>query len=154
MRTSHISLAALVTVASLASLDAIAASPPALTIGEVTTEVVRQDVDLGATLRTMLEQELPGVDIGRPRPKPTVLSVSLLRMERTAVPGEGNKTQVSVVVSATLRDKKKGAVVSVVEGRARAENDERLVDLLEHAALKSAVRGALARVPEALDPQR
>jgi hypothetical protein len=100
----------------------------------------------------MLEQELPGVDVGKPRPKPTVLSVSLVRMERT--PSGGNKAQVSVLVSATLRDKKKGAVVAVVEGRARAENEERLVELLEHATLKSAVRGALSRLPEALDAQR
>jgi hypothetical protein len=58
------------------------------------------------------------------------------------------------VVSATVRDKKKGAIVAVLEGRARAENEERLAALLERAAMKSAVRGALARLPEALDAVR
>jgi hypothetical protein len=151
MRSSFLLLGLAATL-SFASLDAVAATPPPLTIGEVTSEVVRQDVDLGAVLRTMLEQELPGVDIGKPRPKPTVLSVSLVQMERTAP--AGSKAQVSVIVNATLRDRRKGAVVAIVEGRARAENEERLVDLLEHAALKSAVRGALSRLPQALDAQR
>jgi hypothetical protein len=150
---SFLSTVGLAALLSFASLEAGAAPPPPLIIGEVTSTIVRDDADLGAELRAVVEQELPGLDVGKPRPKPTVLSVSLVQLERTSAPG-GSKAQVSVVVSATLRDKKKGAVVAVVEGRARAENEGRLLDFLEHAVLKSAVRGALARVPEALDSQR
>jgi hypothetical protein len=65
-----------------------------------------------------------------------------------------NKALVSCMVSATLRDQKKGALVAVLEGRAQAENEERLVVLLERATLKSAVRGALERLPEALSALR
>jgi hypothetical protein len=132
---------------------ASAAAPAPVSIGEVTSEVVREDVDMSLVVRGVLEQELPGVDMGKPgKPRPTVLSLSLVRMDREAVPN--NKAQVTCVVSATLRDQKKGALLAVLEGRARAENEESLVVLLEHATLKSAVRGALARLPEALAAQR
>ena len=124
----------------------------AIALGEVSSAVEREDVDLGGMLRALVEQELPGVDVGRPRPKPSILSLSLVEMQRT--PTGANKSAVSVVVSATLRDKKRGAVIAVLEGRARAENEERLAPLLERAAMKSALRGALDRLPEALDPLR
>jgi hypothetical protein len=144
-------LAPLVAIA-LVAVPASGATPP-ITIGEVTSAVVREDVDMNALLRGVLEQELPGVDMGgRARQRPAVLSLALVRMDRA--PADENKAQVTCVVSATVRDKQKGALVAVLEGRARAENEERLVSLLERATLKSAVRGALARLPEALDAQR
>jgi hypothetical protein len=133
----------------LSFAPASTAAQPPITIGEVTSEVVREDVDMNLVVRGVLEQELPGVDVAKPaRPRPAILSLSLVRMDREAAPD--NKAQVTCVVSATVRDQKKGALLAVLEGRARAENEERLVVLLERAALKSAVRGALARLPEAL----
>jgi hypothetical protein len=128
----------------------IAAAPSPITIGEVTSAVVREDVDMSTVVRGVLEQELPGVDVGKSRP--AILSLSLVRMDREVAPND--KTQVTCVVSATVRDRKKGALVAVLEGRARAENEERLVGLLERATLKSAVRGALQRLPEALSALR
>ncbi len=134
----------------LVPLESSGAASPQVAIGEVTTEVARRDVDLGVVLRAMLEQELKSVDMGnRPQPKPTILSVSLVQMDRAQA--SPSKSLVTVVVSATLRDKKRGAVLAILEGRARAENEDRLVDVLERAALKSAVRGAVSRIPEALD---
>lgn len=131
----------------------VGAAPPPIAIGEVTSEVTREGVDLPLALRSVVEQELPAVDMGgRPSPRPSILSISLVRMERAASPDR--KTSVVCVVSATVRDKKKGVIVAVLEGRARAENEERLAALLERAAMKSAVRGALARLPEALDAVR
>jgi hypothetical protein len=139
---------------SLVQLDAGAAPASPLSIGEVSTEGVRNDSVLEAELRRILEQELVAVELGKPLPRPTVLSVALVQIQMDRVALSGSKAQVSVVLNATLRDKKKGAVVAIVEGRARAENEERLVDLLEHAAMKSAARSALSRVPQALDVQR
>jgi hypothetical protein len=135
---------------ALAAAPASAAGPP-ITIGEVTSEVVREDVDMNVVVRGIVEQELPGVDVGKPS-RPAILSISLVRMDRAQAPE--NKALVTCVVSATVRDQKKGALVAVLEGRARAENEERLVGLLERATLKSAVRGALARLPEALAAAR
>jgi hypothetical protein len=134
---------------ALVALPASAAAP-SVTVGEVTSSVVREGVDLNAMLRGVVEQELPGVDVGT-RAKPTIVAFSLVSMDRTTADA---KTQVSCVVSATVRDKRKGALVAVLEGRARAENEEKLVDLLERATLKSAVRGALSRLPEALTAAR
>jgi hypothetical protein len=75
-----------------------------------------------------------------------------MRMDRAPAPG--NKTLVSCVVNGAIRDKKSGVLLAVLEGRARGENDERFAPLLERATLKSAVRGLLARLPEALEPPR
>lgn len=140
-------LLAPVLVIALATLPASAAPSP-VTVGEVTSSVFREGVDLNAVLRGVVEQELPGVDVGA-RARPSILAFSLVSMERTT---SGAKTSVSCVVSATVRDKRKGALLAVLEGRARAENEESLAELLERATLKSAVRGALARLPEALAP--
>ena len=149
MRFLLVSLVAVVVSFAPASI----AAPPPITIGEVTSEVVREDVDMNLLLRGVLEQELSGVDVAKPaRPRPAILSLSLVRMDREMAPND--KAQVTCVVSATVRDQKKGALLAVLEGRARAENEQRLVALLERAALKSAVRGALARLPEALSAPR
>jgi hypothetical protein len=136
--------------AFLFSLPA-SAGPSPVTIGEVTSAVTREDSDLSALLRGAAEQELPGIELGS-KPRPSILSFSLVRMDRAAV--AENKTSVSCMVSATVRDKHKGVVLAVLEGRARAENEDRLVGLLERATLKSAVRGALARLPQALSAPR
>jgi hypothetical protein len=143
----------LVVASILFACTADAAPPAPIAIGEVTSEVTREGVDVALELRTVVEQELPAVDMaGRPKPRPAILSVALVRLERAA--SADNKTTVACFVTATVRDKRKGAIVAVLEGRARAENEDRFALLLEHAVLKSAVRGALARLPEALDAAR
>jgi hypothetical protein len=148
MRWSFCLVVASVAFATLAR-PALAAPPIPVAIGEVTSEVTREGIDMPFELRSVVEQELPAVDMGgRPKPSPAILSVSLVRMERTSA---DKKTSVTCLVTATVRDKRKGAIVAVLEGRARGENEERLTALLERAVMKSAVRGALARLPEALD---
>ncbi len=143
-----------IVVASLLLAWNVGAAPsPPIVVGEVTSEVTREGIDLPLELRSVVEQELPAVDMaGRAKPRPAILSVSLVRMERAA--SADKKTSIACVVTATVRDKRKGAIVAVLEGRARAENEERFAELLEHAVMKSAVRGALSRLPEALDAAR
>jgi len=150
-RTSWLVVASILFACTAGAAPTVAASPSApIAIGEVTSEVTREGVDVALELRAVVEQELPAVDMaGRPKPRPAILSVALLRMERAS--SADKKTSVACVVTATVRDKRKGAIVAVLEGRARAENEDRFALLLEHAVMKSAVRGALARLPEALD---
>jgi hypothetical protein len=138
---------ALVVALGLPIADAGAAPEP-VAIGEVSTSVARGDVDLGAELRTMIADELRALDLrGVPPARAAILSASLVRMDVTA---SGATVSVACVLSATLRDAKRGVLFAVLEGRARGEDDPRRLRALERAAMQSAVRGALARVPEAL----
>jgi hypothetical protein len=116
-------------------------------IGEVSTNVVRSDVDLSALLRSTIELELAGLDLsGVDRKDATILSVSLVRMD-TVPSAHGPST--TCVVSATLRTKKGGTVFAILEGRAHAENGASQQNA-EANAMQGAVRGAIVRLPEAL----
>jgi hypothetical protein len=104
-------------------------------LGEVSTAVVRGDRQLDAMLRATLVKELGELDFSRvPGRAPAILSVSLVRMDSA-----------TCVVSATLRTARGGAIFAVLEGRARTENGAPSQSLM-----KSAVHGALDRVPDAL----
>ena len=117
-------------------------------LGEVSTNVVRTDVDLSALLRTTLESELAGIDLSRvSRKDASILSVSLVRMD-TVPTARGAST--TCVISATLRTKKGGAVFAILEGRARADNGAATQKSAEASAIQGAVRGAIVRLPEAL----
>jgi hypothetical protein len=122
-------------------LSAIAISATAgakehpVALGEVTTAVVRGDRQLDAMLRATLVKELGELDFSRvPGRAPAILSVSLVRMDSA-----------TCVVSATLRAARGGAIFAILEGRARTESGAPSQSLM-----KSAVHGALDRVPDAL----
>jgi hypothetical protein len=117
-------------------------------LGEVSTNIVRSDVDLPALLRTALESELAGLDLSRvSRKDASILSVSLVRMD-TEPTSRGAST--TCVISATLRTKKGGAVFAILEGRARTDNAASSQKNAEANAIQGAVRGAIVRLPEAL----
>ncbi|MDB4998447.1 MAG: uncharacterized protein JWM74_5879 [Myxococcaceae bacterium] len=119
-----------------------------VSVGEVSTNIVRTDVDLSALLRTTIESELAGVDLSRvSRKDASILSVSLIRMD-TEPTAHGAST--TCVISATLRTKKGGAVFAILEGRARADNGASTQKSAEAHAIQGAVRGAIVRLPEAL----
>jgi hypothetical protein len=142
--------AALVAFAALAALPAQAAEP-AIGIGEVTAQSTsRDDVDVAA-LRAMVEEAVGSLDVARlPRGRGAVLSVSLVRMDSRA----SSPAEVTCLVSATLRDRKRGSVFAVVEGTARGQDEPRRMRALERATLRAAVTSAIARVPEAMRRRR
>ncbi len=122
--------------------------PPAVLLGEITTSVSRPNLDLEDALRHAALRELGRVDLTHvARQGRFVLSVKLERMEtRLAV----RRASTTCVVSATLRNERGGALLAVFGGRARAEDHARAVSTLELGALRAAVHGAMARLPEAL----
>jgi hypothetical protein len=142
-------LAAALALGALASAgharaEGARAGAPLVALGEVSTIVERRDVDLRALLRSSLEQELHALDLSQvPKGRPAILSVSLVSMD--TLPSAGDAPVTVCVVSATLRDAKRGAIFAILEGRARGPND-----VAPRAIVQTAVRGALARVPEAL----
>jgi hypothetical protein len=118
-----------------------------VTIGEVSSRVVRTGVDYETILRAASEEELRALDLSRvPRAKRVIVSVALVRLDTRAEP---RSTDATCEVSATLREAKGGTVFAILEGTARARSDG-APDTVESTAVHGALRGALARIPEVL----
>ena len=113
-----------------------------VSLGEVSV-VSRNDGAVAPLLRTTAESELGALDLTHVR-RDAVLSVSLVRLDTEQ---QGNATSVTCVVSATLRTKTGGTIFAVLEGRARVDSSS---DAAKRLSLRSAVHGAMTRVPEAL----
>ena len=75
-----------------------------------------------------------------------MLSVSVVRLDARA----SASAEVTCVVSATLRDRRRGSIFAVVEGSARGQDEPRRMRGLQRATLRAAVTSAIARVPEAM----
>jgi hypothetical protein len=118
-----------------------------VTLGEVTVQASsRTDVDADA-LRSMAADALESIDGAKlPAGTRSVLSLSLVRLEsRASTPAE-----VSCQVSATLRDRKGGTLLAILDGSARGQDEPRRLPALERATMRAAVGSAVARVPEAI----
>ena len=132
----------------LASPDARPAQP-AIGIGEVSIVEPTGEID-DATLRAMVVDAVGSLDaVALPRGRSAVLSVSLVRLDAHADPLE-----VTCIVSATLRDRQRGAVFAVLQGSARGQDEPRRRRSLERAILRAAMGSAISRVPEAMRSRR
>lgn len=118
-----------------------------LALGEVSTNVTRDGIDLVALLRAVSSDELRRVDLKGVRKPSSIVSVALVRLETLSVVGG---TSSACTVSVVVRDRQGGAVLALLEGRARAEEGAARVREAEQHALRGAVRGAFARVAEAM----
>ena len=123
-------------------------------LGEVSTRVVRADVDLGEVLRAAVLQQLEslqsprgdgpgGLGVIPPGRGTVILSAALVRMEV-----DGGR--LTCVVSAILRTARGGTMIAIVEGRAGLETQAPLTLSLVRQAVEAATRAAIVRVPEAL----
>jgi hypothetical protein len=113
-----------------------------VSLGEVSV-VPHNDGTVAPLLRTTAESELGALDLSHVK-RDAVLSLSLVRLDTAQ---DGNGTSVTCVVSATLRTKSGGTIFAVLEGRARVDSSN---DAAKRLSLRSAVHGAMTRVPEAL----
>jgi hypothetical protein len=130
----------------LASSIVCAGDKP-IALGEVSSEVTRASVDVTSVLRDAITHELSTLDVGSLQGVPlSIISVSVLRLDHDGKSGDDTST---CVVSAALRDARKGSVFAVLEGRARAMGDAKPADN-ELRAIYGAVHGAVLRVHEAL----
>jgi hypothetical protein len=139
-------------LALLALLGAGAVLVPAdaaergVSVGEVSTRVVRANMDLEALLRASLDRALRDLDLRRASPgKPVVLSASLQDM---AV--DSSTRSATCSISVALRSARGGAMFAVLEGRVRVAFESGRPVSVESRAIDAAVRAALARVPEAI----
>jgi hypothetical protein len=139
---------ALFGVGALAAVTTAAAPvyavAPAVALGEVSTRVVRSDLDLGEALRVAVEGELGSLQSAHAGKRgPVVLSASLVRVD-----AEGGR--VTCVVSATIRTARGGDMIAIVEGRAGVETDAPVTAAVVRSAVSAAARAAIVRVPDAL----
>jgi hypothetical protein len=132
-------------LAALASTAApLYATVPSVSLGEVSTRVVRSDVDLGEVLRAAVVDQLSTLPSPASSARgPVVLSAALLRMET-------DEGRVSCVVSATLRTARGGTMIAIVEGRAGVEWQAPVSVPVVRQAVAAATRAAIVRVPDAL----
>jgi hypothetical protein len=131
-------LAPLLLAAALSGGDARGADTT-LALGDVGTPPESSGVDR-ATLKTAAEGELRGVDASRLRKRRKV-TVSV------AVIGSSNEP-FGCTVNAVLHDSKTGAMIAIIEGRARAEGNPTVE--LRNNVLRAAVRSAVSQIPLAL----
>ena len=141
----------------LAVVTASDARPPetSLVVGEVTAQVAGRP-EMAPALRGMVEDEVGALDRATlPREAgPTVLSVSLLRIE-SRTPQEGSSSlEVTCDVSGALRSPRRGGLFAMVEGRASALGSGQERDHLERRALRAAVSSAVSRVTDAMKRRR
>jgi hypothetical protein len=144
-----IALPALVmTLIVLASPDALPAQP-AIGIGEVSIVEPSGEID-DSTLRAIVVDAVGSLEaVTVPRGRAAVVSVSLVRLDAHSDPLE-----VTCVVSATLRDRQRGAIFAILQGSARGQDEPRQRRSLERAILRAAVGSAISRVPDAMRSQR
>ena len=134
-------LAPLLLATALSAGDASAAET-SIALGEVAVPPASSGVD-HATLRTAAEGELRSVDSKKLhvlRKKRSVL-VSMAIIGSTPSP-------FACSVNAVLRDAKTGAMLAVIEGRARSEGDAS--PEVRTRVLRAAVHSAMSQIPEAL----
>jgi hypothetical protein len=131
-----------------------AAEARPVTLAEVSATVGSASLpDAAKVLRQEVESALAAIDWSRARSrgKRLTLSAALVRLDSSRTDAHGVRTRCTV--SATLRDER-GALVATLEGRADAEDDVRATRRAERDALSVAVKGAVSRVPEALERVR
>jgi hypothetical protein len=129
--------------------DSAAARP--VTLGEVATSVAAKStrqINVADLLRHDAEAEIAAIDWGKTKLRHRyTLSALIVRLDSAPL-GE-RALSASCTVSAAVRDER-GALLAIVEGRARAEDAATAGMAAERDALAAAVRSAIAAVPEAI----
>lgn len=137
--------AVFVAVLVLSSMP-VSASTPTVALGEVTTQVPRND--LPRTFRETVKRELDRLDLSEISTRDHfVLSAALVQMSTRSTDGQSEST---AVVSATLRRQRGGDLRAMIRGRAQATDEQGKPRVAERAAMRAAVRSALGRLPEAI----
>jgi hypothetical protein len=133
---------------SLSTHEKEAQAAERLSLGEVSTSVTREGVDMPGLLRALATEELRAVEASKaPRHKGAIVSVALVRMDsESSAKGSASTCFVSVV----LRDPRRGVLIALLNGRARAEDGARAATSVERSAMQASLRSALSRIPEAL----
>jgi hypothetical protein len=119
-----------------------------VTIGEVSSKVARGGVNYESLVRAASEEELDALDLSHmPRGKKVIVSVALVRLDTLTASSRAIDT--TCEVSAALRDASGGTMFALLSGKARATSVG-TAGAVESTAVRGAIHGALAHIPEAL----
>lgn len=139
-----------------ASREAEAAGKPYLSLGEISVAIdVKAEAGglpaLGRSLRSALDTELSRVSNQAQSERPLIVSARLTRLscERRA-----ERSRASATIALAVRRAEDHVLFAELSGRASVEEEASDWASLRRAALQAAVRGALARLPEALQRSR
>lgn len=141
--------------ASSSASSARAAERPAVSIGDVSVSIdaVAGDTvpELGRALRLALTDELSHVAELGPMKRPLIVSATLTRLSSER---RDERAKASATISLALRRADDQVLFAELRGRASVEQSSGNLASLRRAALQGAVRGALARLPEAVQHSR
>ena len=135
-----------------------AATPPAkVSVGDVVVLLDGaapggREAELGRTLRAALNEELASLaESGATGRRPLVVSATLTKLltERRA-----ERARATASISLVLRRADDQVLFAELRGRASVEETSDSVAVVQQAALRGAVRGAVARLPEAVQRAR
>jgi hypothetical protein len=140
-------------VLSAARVPAAAAARPPVSVGDVAVAVdgvgAEATPELRGALRRALSEELEELaKTGLALRHPLVVSATLTKLssERRA-----ERSRVSAVISLALRRADDQVLFAELRGRASAEESTGNLASVRSAALRGAVRGAVGRLPEAVE---
>ncbi|MFO0673505.1 MAG: hypothetical protein U0235_28465 [Polyangiaceae bacterium] len=143
---ARVALAALA-LFGLSSTAAFAGKAKLLSIGELIATAPTAKGKLGL-VRTTIEQELDTIDWRKPtKNKPYVVSVSVVSL---ATETTREKVATTCELSTTVRSARDGAVVVILNQRARAENEPAYARSVEDGAIRAATTAAIRKIPAAL----
>lgn len=110
-----------------------------------------RQAQLQRTLRIALAEELTALAAGATGKRPLIVSVALTKLstERNA-----ERARATASISLVLRRADDQVLFAEVRGRASAEETSDNVASVQQAALRGAVHGAVARLPEAVQRSR
>lgn len=142
----------IVLLAFMAIAGAADAGEQPIAAVEVSSRVERQGRDLRSSIKQSVEQNLQRVDWTQTKDRgPFILTTSLVRLDTSTV---GDTTRVSCTVSMTVRERKRGTIRAVLEGRGHVESAPAATTMAETEAMNAAVRGAVKGLPEAIRRSR
>jgi hypothetical protein len=134
---------------------ASAAERPVVSIGDV--RVSREAgasedavADLGRAMRAALSAELGHTSLG-PSARPLVVSATLTQLSSEK---RDARTKASATISIALARADDRVLFAELRGRASVEEEAGNLPALRRAAVEGAVRGAVARLPEAVKRSR
>lgn len=133
-----------------------AASRSSVSVGDVVVHLEAaqsggRQAQLQRTLRIALAEELTALAAGATGKRPLIVSVALTKLstERNA-----ERARATASISLVLRRADDQVLFAEVRGRASAEETSDNVASVQQAALRGAVHGAVARLPEAVQRSR
>jgi hypothetical protein len=148
-----ISVLAIVCPTGRALPTAEAADAPRVSIGDVAVAVEARSPgergpELSHALRTALKDELSRATHLSSLKRPLIVSATLTRLSSERLE---SRTKASATISLALRRADDQILFAELRGRASVEETSSNLALLRRRALEGAVRGAIARLPEAVE---